>query len=118
MSWPTISDFVRGDLLAVMQRILDGDEAPAARIEVERIQGPILLVAARDDEMWPALWMSQRIVKRLKDRDFAHPYELLEVAGGHIEATRHFDQVERFLGEVVAQRPGCAPVGSALPGEP
>jgi uncharacterized protein len=108
MPWSATLDFLKGDILAVMQRILDGEEAAAARIEVERIQGPILLLAADQDEMWPTLAMSKRILERLDAQGFAHPRELVEVKGGHIEVIRHFDQVERFLREVVAKQAGCA----------
>jgi pimeloyl-ACP methyl ester carboxylesterase len=114
MPWSATLDFIRGDILAVMQRILAGEEAEAARIEVERIQGPILLLAADADEMWPALWMSQRIIERLDAQGFAHARELVEVEGGHIEVTRHFDQVERFLREQVAKRPSCAVAADAF----
>jgi uncharacterized protein len=108
VTWSATFDFLKGDLLAVMQRILDGEEAAAARIEVERIKGPILLLAADQDEMWPTLAMSKRILERLDAQGFAHSRELVEVKGGHSEVTRHFDQVERFLREVVAKQPGCA----------
>lgn len=108
MPWSATLDFIRGDIHAVMQRILVGEEAEAARIEVERINGPILLLAADADEMWPALWMSQRILERLDAHGFAHPRKLVEVRGGHTEVIHHFDRVERFLREVVSKQPGCA----------
>ncbi len=113
MPWSATLDFISGDLHAVMTRILAGEDAETARIEVERIKGPILLLAATDDEMWPAVWMSKRILQRLEASGFAHPYQLIEVEGGHAEVTRHFDQVERFLDEVVSQRPDCAPRAAA-----
>ena len=110
MPWSATLDLVRGDLHAVMQRILDGESADAARIGVERIQGPVLLIAADADEMWPTLWMSKRIMSRLDSAGFAYPHVLIEVAGEHVEPTRHFDKVEAFLHEHVAARAGCAPV--------
>lgn len=113
MPWSATLDFLRGDILAVMERILAGEEAEAARIAVERINGPILLLASTEDEMWPAAMMSRRILQRLEANGFAHARELVEVEGGHIEVTRHFDRVEQFLSETVAQRPGCDPIGKA-----
>lgn len=113
MPWSATLDFLRGDILAVMERILAGEEADAARIAVERINGPILLLASTEDEMWPAAMMSRRILQRLEANGFAHARELVEVEGGHIEVTRHFDRVEQFLSETVAQRPGCAPIGKS-----
>ncbi|MCK7592867.1 acyl-CoA thioester hydrolase/BAAT C-terminal domain-containing protein [Pseudomarimonas salicorniae] len=109
MPWSATWDFLRGDIGAVMQRILDGEAAPAARIPVERIKGPLLLVAASEDEMWPALGMSQRIVERLDAAGFDHAHRLIEVPGGHAESIRHFDRVEAFLREHVATLPDCAP---------
>jgi esterase/lipase len=46
-----------------------------ATIPVERINGPILLVSGKHDEMWPSTYMSNEIVKRLKAHDFQHRYE-------------------------------------------
>jgi hypothetical protein len=43
-----------------------GDDAAveAARIEVEKIRCPLLLVAGDDDQMWPAAEMSREIISR------------------------------------------------------
>jgi dienelactone hydrolase len=43
-----------------------------AEIPVERIAGPILLLAGKDDQIWPSYPMAQRITARLKAR--GHPY--------------------------------------------
>lgn len=109
MPWSATLDLLSGDLHAVMQRILAGDEADTARIAVERAQGPVLLIAADRDEMWPSLWMSQRLMARLDAAGFAHPHVLIEVAGSHVEATRHFEQVENFLRQHLPAQPGCGP---------
>src|SRR5439155_18694279 len=39
----------------------------AARIPVERIAGPILLLAGDDDHQWPAEPMTDEIVRRMED---------------------------------------------------
>src|ERR1039458_215975 len=41
-----------------------------AAIQVEHIDGPILLVSGGDDHVWPAAEMSEAIVARLKQRAF------------------------------------------------
>lgn len=58
--------------------------APEAQIPVERIAGPILLVSASDDGLWPAAEMAARIQARLTTHAFAHPVESLVYDGaGH-----------------------------------
>jgi dienelactone hydrolase len=63
---------------------LDQPEAAAATIPVEKIRGPVLLVSSRDDGMWPATVMSDRVVERLRASGFAHPVEHL-----HYESCAH-----------------------------
>jgi dienelactone hydrolase len=47
--------------------------APAeAEIPVERIAGPILMISASDDGLWPSAEMANRIERRLGARGFAH----------------------------------------------
>lgn len=57
---------------------------PEAEIPVERIAGPILMVSASDDGLWPAADMAGRIQARLTANAFAHPVESLVYDGaGH-----------------------------------
>jgi pimeloyl-ACP methyl ester carboxylesterase len=49
-----------------------------ARIAVENIGGPVLLVSALSDRMWPAAAMSDRIVEALRARTFPHRVEHLQ----------------------------------------
>ena len=42
-------------------------EVAAARIEVERSAGPILLLSGDDDHMWPSAPMADEIVRRMED---------------------------------------------------
>lgn len=47
--------------------------APAeSEIPVEKINGPILLLAGKDDALWPSATMAARIVDRAKRMHFAH----------------------------------------------
>ncbi|MCJ7696149.1 MAG: hypothetical protein MUO40_12110 [Anaerolineaceae bacterium] len=52
-------------------------------IRVEDTQGAILLISGKKDHMWPATYMSERIVNRLTDQRFIHHYEHIEYNSGH-----------------------------------
>lgn len=114
--WAATWDLIRGDLLAVMERALSNEDAvAAASIAVERIHGPILLISAKDDEMWPASRMSERMIARLQRNDFGYPRRHLAVEGGHAAVLDHFAEIDAFLDREVALQPDCAP---ALPADP
>jgi uncharacterized protein len=92
--WPAL----KGDLLGAFSIMLENTEAVAqAEIEVEKINGPILIISADQDEQWPAAKMSQELVERLARKNFAHHYEHMVVKGMHTEPMNHFDKVYAFL---------------------
>jgi esterase/lipase len=92
--WPAL----KGDLLGAFSMMLENKEAVAqAEIEVEKINGPIFILSADQDEQWPAKEMSEQLVERLKRKKFAHQYEHIVVEGTHIEPLNHFDKVYEFL---------------------
>ena len=45
------------------------------RIKVERINGPILLLSAKNDDMWPAAEAGDAMMSRLDQRNFPWPHE-------------------------------------------
>ncbi len=108
MPWSASFDLLRGDIHAVMQRVLAQPEAEAARIPVERARAALLLVAANRDEMWPSLTMSKRLIARLDEAGYPHGHTLIEIDGDHASPTRQFERVEAFLAAQIASRPGCA----------
>jgi dienelactone hydrolase len=59
---------------------------PAAEIPVEKIRGPILLLAGKDDTLWPSAAMAERIAERARRHGFRHPVKmsLFQDAGHHI----------------------------------
>jgi dienelactone hydrolase len=65
---------------------LNNQEAvKTASIPVEKINGPVLLISGRDDQIWPSTQMAQSIIKRLKKN--RHPYQdkhLSYPGAGHI----------------------------------
>jgi uncharacterized protein len=57
--------------------------AKNASIQVESVQGSILLVSGKRDQMWPATDMSEIIMERLKSKDFKYYYEHISYDTGH-----------------------------------
>ncbi len=89
---------LKGDLLGAFSMMLENTEAVTkAEIEVEKINGPIFILSAEQDEQWPAKEMSEQLVERLKQKNFTHRYEHIVVKGTHIEPLNHFDKVYTFL---------------------
>jgi uncharacterized protein len=97
-SWKTIGPALKGDLHAAFSMMLE--DAAAVRmveIEVENINGPILILSGTEDEQWPATEMSDRIIARLREKKFPHFHQHLAFDGGHIVPLDHFDEVFEFL---------------------
>ena len=55
----------------------DKSKIDPALIEVEKINGPILLVAVKDDKIWPSYDMCQMMKNRLDSLKFEHQIECL-----------------------------------------
>jgi dienelactone hydrolase len=68
-------------------------------IEAEKINGPFLLLSAKDDELWPSRYMADQIVNRLEENHFKYYYEHFSFEGKHHDTKRHFDVVFKFLNE-------------------
>jgi dienelactone hydrolase len=60
-----------------------------ASIPVEKINGPVLLISGREDNIWPSTQMAQTIIKRLKQNKHPFPDKHLSYSGaGHL--FKHF----------------------------
>lgn len=95
--WPAL----KGDFFGAFSLMLENQKAVSrAEIEVENINGPILILSADEDEQWPATQMSERMVERLGRKNFAHRVEHVIVNGTHIEPLNHFDKVYAFLDRI------------------
>jgi len=69
-----------------------------ALIKVEKINGPILLVSATKDEVWPSTPMSEKVIARLKAKKFRYYYEHIAVEGGHGAPLKKFsDTIIPFI---------------------
>jgi dienelactone hydrolase len=65
----------------------DGEMARAAAIEVEKINGPIMLISGDDDAMWPGTLFSEKVKQRLEQADFTHEVQHKSYPGaGHLIA--------------------------------
>ena len=98
MTWGATPSLLVGNLRGAFETIMRDTRAmAAAAIPVERINGPVYLVSAAQDEMWPSREMSDAMMARLKRHGFRHPAEHLVVAGGHTEPLDEFPRMEAFL---------------------
>lgn len=92
--WPAL----KGDLYGAFSLMLKNKVAVSeAEIEIEKINGPILIISADQDEQWPATEMSDQLIDRLKRNNFARPYNHIVVPGKHTEPLNHFNTVYTFL---------------------
>ncbi len=70
-----------------------------ATIQVEHINGPVLLLSATQDEMWPSTYMSEQLMKRFKQKNFKFRNQHIPIAGGHTVPLEHFNLVIDFLNQ-------------------
>ena len=77
----------RGVRVEVAESFVEGDldcADPAALIPAEQVPGPVLLVSAGADTVWPSAAMAWALSARLHRNDYPHGHVLLEYAGtGH-----------------------------------
>lgn len=97
-SLKTISPALKGDHYTAFSMMLEDETAVKnAEIQVENINGPILILSGKNDEQWPSTSMSNRIIERLDEHNFKYFNEHIILDGGHIEPMNHFDLVYAFL---------------------
>ena len=85
---------LRGTFEAMLQ---DRIAEEKALINIEKINGPILLISATKDEISPSTPMAEKMITRLKTYNFKHKYEHIAIEGGHSAPLKHFDLVFKFL---------------------
>ena len=94
---PFFSDPNRHWRRAWEEMLKDTAAVEKAAIAVERINGPILLVSARRDEMWPSMEMSEDIARRLAKHNFPFKFEHVVIDGSHNDVYAHPALSENFL---------------------
>jgi len=63
----------------------DSESMMKAVILVEKINGPVLLISGKDDQIWPSTWLSEIAITRLKEYNHPFPYEhLMYEDAGHL----------------------------------
>lgn len=55
----------------------------AAMIQVENMQGALLLISAKRDRLWPSTLMSDQVMNRLDEKGFPYAHEHLALDTGH-----------------------------------
>ena len=71
------SKIVNSEYVEVYRLSLEqAEQVEKAAIEVEKINGPVLLLAGKADKMWPSHPMSEMIIKRLDTNKFPHWHQL------------------------------------------
>lgn len=94
----TIKPALKGDLYTAHKLMLEDKVAvKKAEIEVENINGPILILSGKKDDQWPASEMSDQLIKRLEDKDFRHYHKHIILNGGHIAPLQNFNHIYDFL---------------------
>ncbi|VVE05824.1 palmitoyl-CoA hydrolase [Pandoraea capi] len=69
---------------AMLTALDDPDAVERARIPVEKIRGPVMLLSAEDDGSWPSSLYSRMVTERLAAHEHPHAVEHLDFDGaGH-----------------------------------
>jgi uncharacterized protein len=94
----TITPALKGDLFTAFNMMLENEEAVKnSVIEVEKINGPILILSGINDDQWPATSMSNKIIERLNKSNFKFYNKHIALDGGHTAPLNHFNLVYDFL---------------------
>jgi dipeptidyl aminopeptidase/acylaminoacyl peptidase len=88
-NWADIQKLMRKEPVAFREwyspEKLNPEKAKAAAIEVEKINGPLLLLSGSDDQMWPSVVFADMMMRRLKEH--GHPFadqSIYYEGAGHI----------------------------------
>ena len=87
-----VQQFIRGEASSIRKWYSDGlaaadpDLIEKAKILVEKIRAPLLLVSDRDDRTWPSSEFCETITQTLKEKNFGYEYRHIcgEKAGHHV----------------------------------
>jgi hypothetical protein len=78
--------------------MLEDEQAVSrAAIPVERINGPILLLSAKSDEVWPSTLMCNEMVERLRSKHFNYYIKHIALEGSHAAAAQNSEYIFDFL---------------------
>lgn len=89
---------IKRDLRGAFTAMLtDSTAVNKASIKVEQINGAVLFLSAKQDEICPSTPMAEMMVNRLRAKNFKHHYEHKSFEGSHTEPLKHFDYIFTFL---------------------
>ena len=89
---------MKGDLYSAFSMMLEDEKAVKnAEIEVEKINGPILILSGKNDDQSHATSMSNKIIERLNKNNFKYYNKHIALNGGHTAPLEHFNLVYEFL---------------------
>lgn len=93
-----VPSLMKRDLRGAFDMMLKDTAAEAkALIPVEKIQGPVLLLSATQDEICPSTPMGEKMMARFKAYRFKYPFEHIAVTGSHAAPLKDFSPVFAFL---------------------
>jgi pimeloyl-ACP methyl ester carboxylesterase len=84
-SWAALKGVLSGENYRDMhlQALENKNAVRRATIPVEKINGPIFLLSATQDQFWPSTPMSEAIMQRLASHHFPFPYQHLAWNSNH-----------------------------------
>lgn len=98
VSEAAVEPLIQGDLRTTFEVMLKDTLAEQkALIQVEKINGAVLLLSAKKDEIAPTTMMAEKMMARLESHKFRYPHEHIAFEGGHTEPLKHFDLIFEFL---------------------
>ena len=72
--------FLREKEMHIIPFNRDKDVTPETRIPIERIQGPILMLSSKHDEVWPSYESAMIMEEKLNDVGFPYPHKHIAYA--------------------------------------
>ncbi len=94
----SIQKIRKGDFHSGMKSILKENETSNfGKIEIEKINCPVLLISAQQDEVWPSTEMAEQMIKRLNNKNLKHSFEHIPLEGNHSEPVKRIDLIVEFL---------------------
>lgn len=70
--------------VSIMTALQDTEAVARARIPVEKIQAPVILLSAGDDAAWPSSLYSKMVLDSLRTNNYPYEYDWVDTpAGGH-----------------------------------
>ena len=105
VSEEAVPSLMKHDLRSTFEIMLkDSIAEQKAIIQVEKIDGPILFMSATKDEVCPSTPMCEKMMTRLKNKNFKYQYEHIATEGTHGTPLKHFDKVFEFLEKCFSEK--------------